>query len=321
MLLRTLAADGVDTNELVARCGLDEGQLTDPDSRVPAHAAGRLWLEAVEATGDPGLGLHLAQSRPHGSLGVFDYAIVAASTLGEGWHRLARYFRLVHTNTAIDLEFGDDTATLRHRVLAPILPPRPIAEMVLGSVTVLGRRATQVDWRPLEVRFAHPRPANIQAHRSLFRCPVVFAAGEDALVVPRSVLDLDNVQADAELASLMRRYADDRLEELPASDDLRGEIRQLALQCLPAAELKAEKVARVLGMSARTLQRRLRDRGTTFQRVVDELRMEMAKAHLADSSLAISEIAYLLGFSEPSAFHRAFRRWTGQSVSAWRQRS
>ena len=315
MLTHALQERGIDTVALIEEAGLPSSW--GANARLPASAGAALWQAAVRATGDDDLGIHLAAHRGEGTLGVFDYAVSTAASLGAGWQRMARYFRLLHDSTELTTTVTSAHATLRHRLVAPY-PPRIIAEFVLGSVLVLGRKSTGVQWSPIEVRFAHKAPIDDAPYRAFFSAPIHYGAGDDALVVTRETYELPNQRVDAHLSKLIDGFASELLAKLPPRAQLESRVRALVLPRLADKSAGIAAIATELGMSSRNLSRRLADEGTSFSRVVDQLRQDSAKAHVSAGKLSNSEIAYLLGFSEPSAFHRAFRRWTGTTPGRYR---
>jgi AraC-like DNA-binding protein len=169
------------------------------------------------------------------------------------------------------------------------------------------------------VCFEHPRPRTVDEHRRIFGCEVGFDAPEHAVTFHRDALVLPVVQADPRLGALIDRYAEELLRRLPRGNALSDRVRQLVAESLCDGDHGLEPIAGRLRMSPRTLQRRLQDESTSHQQIVDELRHELALKYLAEPAVSIGEVAFLLGFSDPSAFHRAFRRWTGTTPGEHRR--
>jgi AraC-like DNA-binding protein len=226
---------------------------------------------------------------------------------------------VLNDGAELSLEISGDCAMLAHRLSYASGVPRQISEYVLGCVLVVFRQATGLDWRPLEVRFPHQEPADTSEHRRLFRAPLRFGCYRSELVIPRNLLDAPLLRADPALQSLVEMQVKGLMKNVPRAEAAIDSIRRLLGEELCDGEPTLGLLAARLHMSARTLHRRLSTENTTFRRVVSEVRRELAERHLREGKLAVAEIAFLLGFSEASAFHRAFKRWTGLSPHAYRR--
>ena len=318
-LLSGLRQLGHDPVPLLSAVGVDAAMLDDPDRRIPMSAGSSLLARAVATTGDDCIGLHLAEHADLRSVDVHFYAMASSDTLRSAFERLSRYQRLIHETSRIDLTETEHGVTLRHRLPGGIAAPRQTAEFLLAAWVRTGRFATGTDWSPLDVRFAHPRPVGIREHARIFHAPVHFTTGENSLTVAHSTLSLPCVGADAALAALMDRYAGEHTPA-PLSPGLRlsDRIRDLLSLQLRAGEPSAAGTAARARMSVRTLNRTLAAEGTTYRALLDQLRHERASRHLADPRTSIGEVAFLLGYSELSAFCRAFKRWTGQTPAEFR---
>ena len=309
---------GHDPAPLLAAAGIDAAALRDPDARVPWGAVLSLIARAVEVTGDTNLGLHIAEHAEPGSLDVHFYAMLSSPTLGEGYARLSRYQRLIHETTRVELEIGRDRATLRHVMPGGMPAPRQSAEFLLAIWVRGGRLATGTEWSPTEVRFGHQQPPDPSDHRRFFGAPVHFATGENALVLPAALLDAPCLRADPALLAVLDRYAMDRLERAPRTASMADRARAALLEDLRGGEPSMARLAARLKMSVRTLTRALAAEDVSYRTLLDHLRQELACRHLADDRVSIAEAAFLLGFSELSAFYRAFKRWTGQTPAEFR---
>lgn len=313
-----LRALGHDPAPILAAVGLDPAVLGDPDGRVPAAQVMQVLATGVTQTGDDHLGLHLAARAPLDAFDVHTYVVLSSPTLGAAYERLARYQRLIHDAARVELRREGRLATLRHTLPGGLAIPRQSAEFVVAAWLRAGRAAIGEEWAPAEVRFAHPPPADVGPLAEFFRCPLRFAAGEHALRFDVALLDRPCVAADAGLLAVLDRHASALLARVPAVHSLADRVVEEVAEGLRRGELRAALVARRLRMSPRTLQRGLNAEGTSFTALVDRVRRETALRQLADRHLAISEIAFLLGFTELSSFYRAFRRWTGTTPAAFR---
>jgi AraC-like DNA-binding protein len=318
-MARAAAAAGIDITDVLEAHGTSLDRIQDPDARLPHELALALWQEMPRRTGDDAFGLHLAQQIPRGAYEVLDHAMRHAATLGDGYRAFLRYQRLAHDAAAFGMEVEGPVARLVHVWRGPQVLPRHLNEFVLASLLFRGRMILGEAWDPLEVRFPHPAPANTREHQRLFRAPIHFGRPISELVFERQLLDRALPVADAALTVVLDRYAQLLLGQLPAQESFLDQVRRHVLKSLSAGVPEVESLARQLGMSKRSFFRRLQEQGTSYQRIVDEIRRDLTLHHLCEGRLSLSEIAFLLGYSEVSTFHRAFRRWTGQSPAEYRR--
>jgi AraC-like DNA-binding protein len=320
-LLSGLRALGHDPSALLDAAGIDPRELSDPDVRVPMRAVLRLLEGAVAQTGDDNLGLHLAEHADLGSGDVHFYAMLASRTLGDAYARLCRYQQLIHDTSRVELEAESGRVMLRHVMAGHLAAPRHSSEFLLAVWVRAGRVITGIDWTPLDVHFMHAAPANVREHTEFFRSRIHFGMPDNALILPASLLDTPCVRADESLIAVLDRYAADRIEAEPVSDGIVDRVRSTLADELKGGEPTATQLAARLKMSVRTLSRSLAAAGTSYRQVLDGLRRELSLRHLAGNRFSISEIAFLLGFVELSSFHRAFKRWTGETPAEFRKRS
>ena len=312
-----LKALGYDPAAFLQTQDVDDARLLDPDATVPMSACVALLAEGVRVTGDENLGLHVAEQAEVGSFDVHFYAMISSPTLGAAFEWVCRYQRLIHETSEVRLETSGDVTILSHRLSGGMPAPRQTAELLLAAWVRAGRIATRTRWNPAEVRFAHRAPLDWREHERFFGAPPRFSSGENALVLPAALLDLACRRPDPALLSLLDRYAADRLDGRQAAT-FAGRARAALSEELEAGNVAASRLAARLHVSVRTLHRFLAAEGTSYRRLLDQLRHDAAERHLADDRMSVGEIAFLLGFSELSAFHRAFRRWTGGTPAAFR---
>jgi AraC-like DNA-binding protein len=290
------------------------GDPRDGDARVPYRAAVALWESLPAAHADPDLGLSFAATMATSHLGVVGYFASTAGTVGGALERVLRFHRLLKDPSELSITFAPDAVHIRE---APppgeARFPRHLAEAILGAYVVLARQWTGQRVEATAVRFQHAAPGDTRAHERLFGRRPTFGASENALVLPGAAARLPLRTADAALASYLEPVAAARLQALPAGDRLLAEVGRTVLDALPDGYPSIQGVARKLGLSSRSLQRRLEERSTRYQDVVDGVRRDAATRLLADPSLSVAEVAFVLGFADTSGFHRAFRRWTGRA--------
>jgi AraC-like DNA-binding protein len=265
------------------------------------------------------IGLHVAQGIRPGVYGALDYAVRTCETLGERLRLLSRFHRFLHDIAETRVRVERDRAILSHYLPLPGGAPRPVSECVLAGWLLTSRQATGVNWIPLEARFPHPAPDDISEHQQLFACKLQFGCERSELVFARELLDAPLVKADPTLQAILEAQVVAVIEKLPKGEATTDAVRRHLAGELGKGQPTLEQIAPRLHMSPRTLCRRLEEEGTSFREILSQVRRELASRHLMERRLAIGEIAFLLGFSEPSAFHRAFKRWTGQAPLSYRE--
>jgi len=314
-IINAASAAGVTREELCRAANLDSSVLKDVDNQIPFVQLIRLYQCAVDLTGDDAFGLHVGEQDSPKLYGILGYVTINSRTVGEALNRLIRFQEIRTKASEFSLEIIGSNALLAYIYHPNDVSPqerRHESEETLCSIIEFGRLMTGFDWIPLEVHFEHDRPKNISEHQRIFRAPIHFGKLLTQLIFDSSILTMPLVEADLTLGSLLERQAE---ELLPKSLQYEGvftnHVRQLIKENLGSGEMRMETICQKSGNSSRTLQRKLREEGTSYQKLLEETQCEMSKFYLQQPAIAIGEISYLLGFSQPSAFHRAFRRWTG----------
>ncbi len=321
-LLEACARLGLDTAQILEAARIDPGTLQDPDARIPIEQVGALWRKAYELSNDPNLALHAIEVLPFGAYRVIDFLGSTAPTVGAALAKISDYFPLINDVVRLPYVVGDRHVTFA--VEAPARPStitRPYAEYTLAAIFLRTRIGTNREFRVLRVEFSHPRPADISEHERIFECPVIFGAETCQMVIPRDVWDMPRTGGDPILFSVLDTHARMLLNQLPRPHDIVGRVREAIEAELRGGSPKLESIARRLAMSPRTLQRRMRARGAFFNDVLDAMRYRTAKCYLDQGDIAVTEVAYLLGFAEPSSFNRAFKRWSGRTPTDYRRQA
>ncbi len=319
-VLAVATAAGLDPKTLLASRGIDPATVADPDARFPHDLWIGLWRD-VDASGPGAFGLRAAKSLPDDHFDVIDYVMAASDDLRSGLLLFQRYFALVSTGVEHVVVPDGENARLerRYRDATHTTIPHP-AEFAFACVVIRARRMTQSSFRPIAVHFAHRRPADDREHREIFDCPLHFDAHVSAILFDKSTLALPTRDPKPELRRVLERHADALLAALPnPENDLKTLVKQAIVGGLKTGKSGLADVAKKLGTSERTLQRRLGEIDTTHAKLLDEARTELATRYLEEPSLAIAEVAFLLGFADVSAFHRAFRRWTDRTPAEHRR--
>ncbi len=315
-LLDAAVAAGLDRTKLPSIEARDEGAF---EARVTYDSQLEMWEALMRATDDPGFPVFAGSRLQPRDYDVVGFAYMTRANLSEALTQAMRYGNVWSDGSTWDIAHGETALTISLEIESPLrLGGRCLTECLLAEIVHFGRVLSGIDLRPIEVRFRHRAPRDVRAIEAFFKAPVRFLAPRSELVLGHSVLATPLLKADPDLAAFFARSADDLLERHGAEGlarRLRTHLEGELGRALPTLETAAARLA----VSPRTLRRRLQEEGTTFQDVLDETRCELAKRHLGDDRLALGEVAFRLGFSEPSAFHRAFKRWTGQTPLAYRR--
>jgi len=303
---------GHDVPSLLSAAGIQPADLEDPDARIPCAAAGAVFCAAQQRRPLENLGLRLAQATPLGAYPLIDYLIVTSSTVGEGLRRYARHAIL--TGAPLHIDIHEDESPIR----VVVDTAQGDAEYTISLTLLHLRREAAGTLRPEWVSLAH-QPDDRGAFEEAFGCPVRVNAPWSGFALAREAWLLPLRRRDPILQGVLERHAADVLARIPSGDDVLAGLRRVLARRVARGDTRASAAARDLGTSVRTLQRRLAAAGISYQEVLDQARCQAAERHLADAALSIAEVAWLIGYSEPSAFHRAFKRWRSVTPQAFRR--
>lgn len=308
---------GVTRDALLAAAGMAPDALAA--ERWPIDFITRLWHAAERCTGDSGLGLKAGAGVIPASFSVVGFALQSAATLREAIAMVQKYQPLISDGGRFQMLAGGATTWVvyhpRQGELA--FSPHQI-EAVLAAVVTFAGWVTGDALRPRRVQFSQARLGPVKTYREVFGCPVDFEQAFSGLLVDNSVLDKPLPQADPQLAKMHEQYTSARLAALAIHQVSADDLRQWLLSHMGPQVPRRGHAAQALGMSERTLARRLKDQGVTFEGLLDDVRRELALQRVADGAGSLAEIALGLGFAEQSTFYRAFARWTGMTPGRWR---
>ena len=312
---------GVDADALARSVGIDPEQLRDPDGRVSVRQVQALWRETVLATGDPDIALCLGEMINTAAIGVLAYVMMHCSTLGLAFEKLCQYQDIVCDAIRT---VGQPDESGRHFILSlhiaspEVIYPAYALNSELSIYLSAMRAMTGQHVAPVEVRFSYPRPDSIIAHERVFApARLVFDAPVTAMVLDAALLDLPVLNASPSLFLLFEQHANALLNRLK-TPTLSSRVRAEIITLLKGEEPALAAVADRLAMGVRTMQLHLKDEGFTYQQLLDDVRRDLAVRHLREQTISTTDIAYLLGFAEPSVFFRSFKKWTGQTPGAYR---
>ncbi|HYW52291.1 MAG TPA: AraC family transcriptional regulator [Gemmatimonadaceae bacterium] len=308
------AARGVDRGRLLASVGLAADALDEPEARIPLDLSVRLWRDAAAMVGDEYFGLRTGAAAHPLRLGVLGYAIGSSPTVRAALDSAMRYEGLMYAGFTTTLRFDGDTAILRHAATDPeVGVERQPIEFALATIFAVVRHCAPVLQSARAVHFQHHAPRDVQPYRDVFGVSPMFGAAEDAVHLPGAVLDVRPAGANDEVLRTLVPIVQERharaLGDAPVTSRVRAQIIASLAHALPTLGI----VARTMAMSERSVQRALRDEGTCFAELLDDVRRDAAMAHLRSTALNFSEVAFLTGFRETPSFYRAVRRWTGKT--------
>lgn len=322
---RAVEAKGLNAEAMMREAGLDLSLLADPQARYPVGQALNFWRLARQQSQDPLLGLHVARYVTASTFHALGYAQLASSNLAELFERSARYFRVVSDAGVVSFtrKNGFGYLTLQgDPVLLERLQgaEREVVWCALDCHILTILRACGLllskQFKLTELRLQRAMPADRDAYELAMRHVPIYGCDDNTLVIADEVLMLPLPTANAALARINEDAAARYLADLEG-DAFQRQLKQLIQDRLPDGDPSQEDIAQRLSMTTRSLQRRLADDGTTYREILNDLRHKLALEYLSQGIYSISEVAYLLGFAELSAFTRAFKRWTGVSPSAW----
>lgn len=319
MVAKAIEAAGHDFRPIFRRAGMDPAELEDANARYPVGAMMRMWREVPSVTGDEAFGLSVVQHWHPTTLHALGYAWLASDTLLHALERAARYMRLVSNVAEAALQKTDDEYRLiMHR---SVMDTRtvPVAVDAWNALLVhMCRMSYGESFAPRRVRLGRRAPADAAPYARFFRAPVEFDAPITTIHFDRSSLEKRLPTRNAELARANERVISEYLNRFDRSS-VTLQVEAKLVESLPSGSASQESIADALHLSPRSLQRKLRDEGTTYKNLLDETRRDLAARYISEKQISVNEVAYMLGFSEPANFSRAFKRWTGASPSAYRE--
>lgn len=327
-LLGACAALGIEPEVLVAGTDLDLVVIHDPDGRIRPEASLKLWMRAYEITQDPDLAVHVAEAMPPGAYRVMDYLCANAPTIGQAFEGISTYFPWIDSAVTLPITTTSDG----HRALSvrlqtsPAATPRPAIEFLFAACFLRIRAAARIDFTPLRIDFAGEAPDDTSELERVFGCVFRFEQPDNRLVIADEDWRRPIENADPVLHHLLQAHAQelvgrvpDRFSEANAEPSVLRDVRKTILSRLGRRPSTLETIAKALAVSTRTLQRRLSEAGVSFNDLREKTWHQAARDFLGED-ISISEITYLLGFSEPSSFNRAFKRWEGTPPAEYRRR-
>jgi len=319
IFVRLLEMHGLDAPALLREQGMDPRQTRDPGLRIPVGSWEAVMLRAASLIPDPAFGLRAARCWHPSNLGALGHAWLSAETLRAGLGLLVRYWGIVGGRRMPKLtEARDEASFVLNDPPQAAVVAQIATDITFAIVFDMCRMNFGASLRPLRIDLMRPRPPHADEYSAFYGCTVNFASGRRAIVLRRADAEHALPSSNRQLAQVHDKIIAAELARLDRSDVL-AQCKASLLEKLPSGEVSENDMAKRLHMSRRTLQRKLTERETTYQKLVDDTRRDLALRFIKDPRRSLGDITFELGFSQQSALTRAFRRWTGKSPSDWRQ--
>ena len=317
LLWKYLESEGIDPEPLYKKSGIEPDLRCDPNARISVSHVDRLWQHAIEVIEDPCFAITMAGFWHPSHNGALGYAWLASSTLRRAFKRASRYIHVV--SEGINLDIADTPAGLKITLDLDgsvfTLPQHH--DLVMAVLMHMCRFNFGDELLPNEIRLAHPAPECSDRVVDYFRKEIIFDAEQSSLTIARADADRLLPSANQQIALMHDEQLMKYLIEIKKGDIVQ-QVKSIILENLPDGQVTDQLVASELNLSERSMQRRLQEHQTTFRSLLDSVREMVAKQYIRNPLNRMSDIAFLLGFSEQSAFSRAFKKWTGKSPVEYR---
>lgn len=316
-----LEALEVDTDTFLESIGIDPASLKSPDAYIPIETYLFIEEKAARYTNDPSFGFHMGQYAEAGSWSILGYMMMNCQNLGEAFEKSARYNRIIGNliDGNANLRFNKIRVKLVIPPHAPVMPRHCFESTIASSVRMM-RTLTGQEISPLEVTFTYPEPESTEEYERYFNCPVRFDQKENSFTIALKVIFTPILFANPELLEYFENYAQEFLANMDRQSEYASTVTKILLSQLDDEDLSIKKVAKEMSISVRTLQNRLKAEGVAFSDLLQEVREKLAKKYLREN-YSVEDITYLLGFSEPSVFRKAFKKWSGVTPRQYRDQS
>ena len=312
ILWQLMEFNNQDPVPLFKNAGISRRSMNTAGLRVPFKIVDTLWREASRLIDDPCFGVRAGDFWHPAHMHALGYAWLSSNTLREALRRFERYNRILSTVADIALVDNDQGLALVVKPLPPIAPRPHRIDAIFACIVKMCRTNYGDSLNPVCISLTRKKPPCFRVYQEVFNAPVVFEAEMDSLTLPSAAVDRRLVSDNPKVALANDKIMIDYLAKLEKNDTV-SQVKAAIIDRLPSGEVAQQDVAPLVSMSVRSLQRRLKTLGTSFQKLLDRTRSELAHNYIRDMETDLTEIAFMLGFSEHSAFSRAFKRWTGRS--------
>ncbi|MFZ6030316.1 MAG: AraC family transcriptional regulator [Chloroflexota bacterium] len=311
----------VNKDEFLRDIGVDPEFIKTYDVQLPVETYLHIQDSAAAYVHDPYFGLHMGEYAEAGSWSILGYMMMNCKTLGEAFQKGGRYARIIGNL----IEGRGEWRFNKIKVVFYTPPDAPqmsrhCFEATFSSTVRMMRTLTGKQIDPLEVRFIYPKPESTTEYERIFRCPVLFGQKENSMSADPGIANTPILMSNPALLAHFEQYAHDFLAQMERKDEYTQAVTKIILSRLDDEALSINKVAREMAVSVRTLQKRLEEEGVVFSELLRDIRHRLAKKYLCEN-YSVEQITYLLGFSEPSVFRKAFKKWSGVTPREYRERA
>lgn len=322
-LLAYTSKVGISTDELLKKANVDRSFLSSPENKLPLEDYYAIMDAAIDITDDPFFGLHMGESADIGDLSVVGYIMASCRNVGEAFEKAGKYFGIIGSVLNLYWKVEGDSAKFIYDMRAHF-PNKCIKHCVDTGLSNFYNMIKSIARDPVEIKevwVKAERPEDTSEYQRIFNCPILFKKDIAALVFPPNVPNIPLRHPNPALLGLLEHHANSFLSKIDEDDHYSRKIGLFLFGQIQGNNPTIEDVAKDLGMSVRVLQKKLKEEGVTFSEIATNVRQELAKSYLAEKRYSIDDITYLLGFSEPSVFRRAFKTWTGLTPGQYRSSS
>ena len=317
ILVRYIEKKGFDTNILLNNIGIDQSTLANPETRLTAEQFDTFWNVAVEMVSEQNFGILFAGELANAWRGnnfIFNM-MMNSSNVGEALERLIKYHDIVADAVRPMMDIRSTGVHIFWEYFGPTFKmPDQLGEGLLVLYTKMLRRLTDNQLVLLEVNFTSSPPKNLDIYNSIFQAPLQFGKPQNKLLLDKQCLDHPLFLADSMVLSALEQLAKKRMEELFSENTVSKEVgRMIGKTLLAGKEINLDIIAKEFAMSPRNLQLKLKGEGVSYQEILDDFRKTIALDSLKEPTASFSDLAFLLGYSDQSAFNHAFKRWTGKT--------
>jgi len=317
VVCNAIDAKGVDSTQLLTLAGISPDVLNDPEGRIPVDKMSQLWELAVDATGDEAFGLSVPPFVQPTTFHALGFSLMVSETLREAWRRTERYYKIVSDVLDIRIEEYETESALCYVKVPGKGYAKEAIDAFIATMIDLSSGISGGSAKPTRIEFERAEPENRARFEAAFPCDVYFDTERNQIYFTNEDLDCPLATANRDIALKNDEVVQSYLSRL-LKQPLAKQVTEKIIMSLSMGEPNQELIASSLNMSSRSLQRKLKEETTSFRQLLDNVRKDLAKNYLASSQQSVIEIAYQLGFQDPSNFTRAFKRWFSLSPSAFR---
>ena len=315
-----LLAYGMEREALLKLLGLEKSDVENPDTRVSASCIPLIWNKLIDLSQDEAIGLTIGRTVQPETLSIVAQTVFQSENFLQGIQHYIRFYRVVNESVVVSLQRENGLASLAFD-FEPTCRHQSEVERTLCSAVAKARHGLGQHLKPKEVHFRHPKPAYAEQYEAVFRSPIHFSQSQDRIIFSDKLLKEKSPQRNPYLMRALVQHAEDLLSRVQPARSTVSAVRNFIDQNLTQEKLDIELVSKHLHMSRHTLYRKLKADNVSFQSIVDEIKKFKALKLLEEADISLSEVAFMTGFSELSAFCRAFKRWTGQSPASYRKKA